>query len=797
MNRTKREWKLWYRQPAVEWEEALPIGNGRIGGMVFGGIDVERIALNEDTLWAGFPRDTVNYEARRYLSKARELVFAGRSKEAQQIVEDRMLGPNCEPYLPFGDLMITNAGDQQERTASYQRELELTEGLAGVFYRSDERTAVRGQYFASVPDQVLVVRYEAQGEGSLNVDVTLTSPLRYETQAENDAVLIMRGRAPSHIIQSDDGDHPEPVLYESGLGTPFEARLLVETDGQTVAVGEGSIGIRYAKAYTLYIALETGYVDYRTMPTTEGLEQRNRQRVEKAAELGFEKLLKRHRDDHRSLFDRVDLRLAADNDNGAAKNDQPTDERLAAYREGGTDVDLEALYFQYGRYLLMACSRPGTQAANLQGIWNPLVQPPWNSDYTVNINTEMNYWLAEVGNLSECHEPLFDLLDDLSETGSRAARILYGCRGWTVHHNVDVWRMATPTSGSAGWAFWPMGGAWMARHLWDRFLFNGDRRFLGERAYPLMKGAALFCLDWLVEGPNGLLVTNPSTSPENTYITAEGERCNITVASTMDIAIIREVLTFSAESARLLEVDPSLRAEWEAAASRLPAYRIGRHGGIQEWLDDHEEWEPGHRHSSHLYGLHPGTEIHEGTPELLQAAATTLERRLANGGGHTGWSCAWLINQFARLKDAEQAYDNVRTLLSRSTYPNLFDAHPPFQIDGNFGGPAGMAELLLQSHLGYIELLPALPAAWSEGAVDGLKARGGVTVSMKWEKGKLTEVELEASIDGEIHLRYTGAEWSVVDEQAIAVDCSEGSFWVQAGNKYRLVLPRPSDAILD
>lgn len=785
MNGYGREWKLWYDEPAVEWEEALPVGNGRIGGMVYGGVASERVALNEDTLWAGFPRDTLNYEARRHLAAARKLLFEGRYAEAQRLVEARMLGPNCEPYLPFGDLFIRHASGHRAVPSSYRRELRLRDGIAVVTYRAEDGTEVTGQYFASAPDQVLVIRYEAAGGGTLDADVSLTSPLVSETEAEGNGALVMRGRAPSHIVQSnDDGDHPEPVLYEEGLGMPFAALLLVETDGRTEASDGGrAIAIRGARAYTLYLALETGYVDYRTMPTADGLGERSRGFAAQAAALGFEELKRRHAEDHRALFGRVELRLGEE----PFAEEKPTDDRLAAYRNGSEDASLEALYFQYGRYLLMACSRPGTQAANLQGIWNHLVHPPWNSDYTVNINTEMNYWLAEVGNLGECHEPLFDLLDDLSVTGGRAARVLYGCRGWTVHHNVDAWRMATPTSGSAGWAFWPMGGAWMATHLWDRFLFDRDMRFLAERAYPLMRGAALFCLDWLVEGPDGLLVTNPSTSPENTFLTPDGERSNVTFGSTMDVAIIRGLLVACVEASRLLDADAGLRTEWEAAVRRLPAYRLDRHGGIREYYDDYDEWEPGHRHLSHLYGLHPGTEIHEGTPELLRAAAATLDRRLAHGGGHTGWSCAWLINQFARLKDGDRAYANVRTLLSRSTYPNLFDAHPPFQIDGNLGGPAGMAEMLLQSHLGYVELLPALPEAWRDGAVFGLKARGGFTVDMKWARGRLAEAEVRASVDGDCRLRFPEGDWRVVDESGASVDSPSGSFPARAGRAYRIV----------
>lgn len=413
----------------------------------------------------------------------------------------------------------------------------------------------------------------------------------------------MSGRAPSHISDNYLGDHPAPIVYEEGLGMLYEARLRAESDG-IVQASDGKLQVRKARQVTVYLAATTGFVDYRTAPDESGLSNRCVRTLSAAAERGYEQLKLRHEEDHLELFHRVELQLGPGND--TQENDMPTDQRLLAYKNNKSDPSLEALYFHYGRYLLMASSRPGTQPANLQGIWNPHVQPPWNSDYTVNINTEMNYWLAEAGNLSECHEPLFDMLEDLSASGKRTADIHYGCRGWAVNHNVDLWRMSTPTGGSACWAFWPLGGAWMVRHLWDRYLFEADEAFLRERAYPLMKGAALFCLDWLIEGPDGRLVTNPSTSPENAFLMEDGQSCNVTFASTMDIAIIRELFTSCLEAVRILSVDDDLRLELLDALGKLPDYKIGKRGQIQEWYADYEEAEPGHRHISHLYGLHPG-----------------------------------------------------------------------------------------------------------------------------------------------------------------------------------------------
>ncbi|MFD0670321.1 glycoside hydrolase N-terminal domain-containing protein [Cohnella sp. GCM10027633] len=779
------EWKLWYKHPASVWEEALPIGNGRLGGMAFGGAETDVVQLNEDTLWAGFPRDQVGYEARRHLAKARELIFAGKYAEAERLVEAKMLGRDCEPYLPAGDLIVTRRGGGA--ATDYRRELNLAEGIASATYRVEE-TTVRAIYFVSAPDQALVAHYETTG-GTLNVDVALTSPLRSSVSACPDTQAItLVGQAPSHVADNYRGDHPEAVLYEPGLGMPFAVRAAIETDG-IVREESGKLVVSGARRMTVYVAAATGYQGYAS-PFREaeiGVDE-CRERLAAAMARGFEALRERHASEHRELFDRMRLRLGTDEANVSSGSGLPTDERLAAYRAGSEDPALEALYFQYGRYLLMGSSRPGTQPANLQGIWNPHVQPPWNSDYTVNINTQMNYWPAETCNLSECHDPLFDMLSELSRTGERTARIHYGCRGWTAHHNVDLWRMSTPTGGSAMWAFWPLGGAWLVRHLWERFLFDGDETFLRERAYPILKGAALFCLDWLVEGPDGTLATNPSTSPENVFLTAEGERCSVSMSSTMDIAVIRELFSSCLQAIRIVGGDEAFREELDAALGRLPDYRIGKHGQLQEWREDFEEAEPGHRHVSHLYGLYPGDQIHEGTPELLAAASRSLERRLAHGGGHTGWSCAWLINLFARLKDGGRAYEAVRTLLAKSTYPNLFDAHPPFQIDGNFGGIAGMAEMLLQSQHGVLELLPALPGAWPDGAIGGLRARGGFEVDIEWQDGKLRYAEIRATRDGECRVKCAGTASVRTDEASGERQTFDGEarFAVVAGGRYRI-----------
>ncbi|HEX7056663.1 MAG TPA: glycoside hydrolase family 95 protein [Bacilli bacterium] len=746
-------WRLWYEQPAAKWEEALPIGNGRIGGMVFGGIATERIALNEDTLWSGFPRDTINYEALRYLRKARELIKARRFAEAEQLIEAGMLGRETESYLPLGDLCldVQECAAEAEEIADYVHELDLDAGIAATSYRVGGGEMYR-EAFVSAPDQVLVVRFTPRDGLRRRIAVALQSPLQVNVLAENDG-LALCGRCPSHIAGNYNGDHPKPVLYEEGMGIAFCAALRVLPDGrQQVTAEGGQLIVTGAGSFTLLLAAHTGFAGFAKMPSgdVDRLREQCRRRLAAAAAKGYARLRKRHIAEHRRLFRRVALHLGS-----TSQAALPTDRRLRDYGAGKPDPQLEALYFQYGRYLLLACSQPGTQPANLQGIWNPYVQPPWNCNYTININTQMNYWPAETCNLHECHEPLIRMIAELSVSGRRTAALHYDCRGWAAHHNVDLWRMSTPANGQASWAFWPLGGVWLCRHLWEHYLFQPDREYLRTTAYPLLKGAALFCLDWLEATPAGELLTLPSTSPENKFLLPDGAPCSISMASTMDISLIRELFTHCMAAAEILSVDEGLVAKLKNAVARLPSYRIGRHGQLQEWYEDFAEYEPGHRHVSHLYGLYPGEQITvDDCPDLAAAAEKTLQRRLEHGGGHTGWSRAWLVNLYARLHDGANAYRHLRALISRHTLGNLFANHPPLQIDGNFGGTAGIAEMLLQSRANTLELLPALPAAWPDGAVSGLKARGGFTVSIRWRGGRLVQAQIAASVEAFVRVRY-------------------------------------------
>lgn len=761
MNESKQSspFRLKYNQPAAIWEEALPLGNGHMGAMVFGGTAQERFQLNEDTLWSGFPRDTNNYEALRYLKKVRELVNEGRYTEAEKTVNSRMLGVNSQAYLPLGDLYIEHPGAENYR--SYLRELDLDSGIATVAYNTGAGTFSR-EAWISAPDGVCVIQAASEAKGGLNLALSLDSPLKHTVKQAGANILVLQGRCPTHIADNYHRDHPSAILYEEGLGIAFELHLQVLASGGDVKYEDGKLVISGADRVMLLLASATDYEELRSRaahlkkPADDGrgkfaspAESCSR-RLAAAAAKSYEELRQRHTEDHSRIFRRVELDLGSRN-----KDDLPTDQRLADYKDGEEDPALEALLFQYGRYLLMGSSRSGTQAANLQGIWNHHVTPPWNSNYTTNINTQMNYWLAEVGNLSEFHEPLIDFIRELSETGTRTASVHYGARGWTAHHNVDLWRSSSPSGGDASWAFWPMGGVWLCRHLWEHYAFNPSAAFLEETAYPLMKGAALFCLDWLVQGPDGYLVTNPSTSPENRFVTADGDICSVSYGSAMDMSLITELFGHCIQAAHILGIDEAFASELQETLSRLSPLKIAGDGRLQEWSEDFKESEPGHRHVSHLYGLYPGNLINEQeTPELLEASRLSLETRISSGGGHTGWSCAWLINLYARLKDEEAAYGFVRTLLTRSVYPNLFDAHPPFQIDGNFGAAAGIAEMLLQSHLGVISLLPALPKSWKDGRIAGLKARGGYEVDMKWKDQVLEQARITALYDGACRVAY-------------------------------------------
>jgi alpha-L-fucosidase 2 len=726
---------LWYRSPAKGWNEALPIGNGRLGAMVFGRTGSERIQLNEDTIWAGERRDRGNPAAFENLAEVRRLLFAGKPAEAEDLAERTMIAipKRLPPYQPLGDLLLRFPG--HEEIDGYIRALDLDSGIAQVTYHVGD-AVFRREVFASAVDQLLVVRLTCDRPGRISFSASLGRDQDARASASAPDRVTLQGEA----IARDTERHRD----ERKVGVKFSAVLrVVPEGGQALTVGD-HIEVRGADAATLLLAAAT---DFRSPDPTAVCEQGLL-----AADRSYARLRAAHVSEHRALFRRVDLELAGPGVGGDA-GERPTDERLTRLNRGEADPALVALYFQFGRYLLIASSRPGDMPANLQGIWNERMTPAWESKYTININTEMNYWPAEVTNLAELHLPLFDLIDSMLASGRHTAKAYYGADGFVAHHNTDIWADTVPVD-KVGAGLWPMGAAWLSLHLWDHFDFGRDPEFLARRAYPVMKEAALFLLDYLVEDGRGYLVTGPSLSPENRYRLPDGTIAKLCMGPTMDIEITDQLFARVVEASELLGIDPDFRRQVIAARRRLPPLRIGKYGQLQEWAEDYDEPDPGHRHISHLFALHPGNRITpRGTPELAAAARISLERRLTHGGGHTGWSRAWIINYWARLEDAEKAHENVTALLARSTLPNLLDTHPPFQIDGNFGGTAGVAEMLLQSHAGEIHLLPALPRAWPHGRFRGLRARGGVQGSLTWLDGRATAGELKATASGRHRVR--------------------------------------------
>jgi alpha-L-fucosidase 2 len=777
--------KLWYDKPAKQWVEALPVGNGHIGGMVFGGVEQDLIQLNESTLYSGGPvKKNINPEAHTYLPKIREALLIQQDYTTANNLAKKMQGLYTESYLPLGDLVIKQNLNGASAT-DYRRELDISRAVASTSFTLNG-TIYNREIFTSADNNVMVIRLSNSKSAAMSVDISAKSLLHCRLSAQGNNELIASGKAPAHVDPNYYNPKGRtPVVYEDSTGCNgmrFQFRIKAIATGGIVKTDTSGIHVQNAREVLLYVSAATSFNGFDKCPDSQGKDESllASTLIRNAEKKSYAVLKSSHIADYQKYFNRVTFALK-DTSATNSVTGLPSDKRLQVYAKGTYDPGVEALYYQFGRYLLISSSRPGGPPANLQGIWNKELRAPWSSNYTININTEMNYWPAEITNLSEMHLPLMDYIEDLSVTGAVTAKEFYRTRGWVAHHNSEIWGTSNAVGnkgdGDPVWANWYMGGNWLCQHLWEHYAFTGDKTFLAKKAYPVMKEAALFTLDWLVEDKDGHLVTAPSTTPENEFKDANGLKQGVSVATTMDMSIIWDLFTNLIEASEILGTDADFRNLLVEKKKKLFPMQVGSKGQLLEWYKDFEETDPEHRHASHLFGLYPGRQISVSTtPEFFNAAKKSLEIR---GDAGTGWSRGWKINWWARLLDGDHAYKLIRQLLNYTdntpgsvrgggTYPNFFDAHPPFQIDGNFAGTAGMSEMLLQSHLGEIHLLPSLPHAWKEGAIEGLRARGGFELAIHWKEHKLAKATIKSLNGGKCVLRAS-APFTVTGISQVAV----------------------------